>query len=146
MLAEGGLKEVITFLGWFIDTCHLTIALPPGKSSAWSNKIRDMMSNREAVKHKDIQLLNGKLNHVYFIIPDAKHFINNLRRMEYLARFKKKDKLSSSTMCDLVFWLSFLEPAEKGIFINRVVFRKPTIPFATSCVNVTSGSSFVLRD
>ena len=100
MLAEGGLKESITFMGWFINTRRLTIALPSEKSSAWSNKIRDMMSNREAVKHKDIQLLNGKLNHVYFIIPDAKHFINNLRRMEYLARFKKKVKLSSSMMRD----------------------------------------------
>ena len=91
MLAEGGLKEVITFLGWFIDTRHLTIALPPGKSSAWSNKIRDMMKNRKAVKHKDLQSLNGKLHHVCFITPDAIHFMNNLRS-EYLSRFKNKTK------------------------------------------------------
>ena len=127
MLAEGGLREVITFLGWFINTRSLTIALPPEKSSAWSNEIRAMMKHRKAVKHKDLQSLNGKLNHVCFIIPDAKHFMNNLRRMEYLARFKKKVKLSSPTMRDLTLWLAFLDSAEKGISINRVVFRKPTI-------------------
>jgi hypothetical protein len=50
-----------------------------------------------------------------------------LRKMEYLARFKKKVKLSSSTMGDLQLWLSFIESAQRGISINRVVFRKPTI-------------------
>ena len=53
--------------------------------------------------------------------------MNNLRRMEYLAKFKKKIKLSRSAMDDLELWLSFLESAAKGISINRVVFRKPTI-------------------
>jgi hypothetical protein len=75
MLAEGGLRETIMFLGLFIKTRRLTIALPPEKSSAWSNEIRDMMSKRKAVKHKDLQSLNGKLNHVCFITPDAKHFM-----------------------------------------------------------------------
>jgi hypothetical protein len=47
--------------------------------------------------------------------------------MVYLARFKKKVKLSSSTTSNLILWLSFLEFAENGISINWVVFRKPTI-------------------
>ena len=53
--------------------------------------------------------------------------MKNLRRMEYLARFKTKVKLSRGAMDNLELWLSFLESAEKGISINRVVFRKPTI-------------------
>ena len=53
--------------------------------------------------------------------------MKNLQRMEYLAKFKKKIKLSRSAMVDLELWLSFLESAAKGISINRVVFRKPTI-------------------
>ena len=127
MLAEGGLKETVTFLGWFINTRRLTIALPREKSAAWSSDIRDMMKRRKQVKHKQLQSLNGKLNHMCFIIPDARHFMNNLRKMEYLARFKPKIKLSHGAMEDLRLWLSFIESAEEGISINRVVFRKPTI-------------------
>ena len=127
MLAEGGLQETITFLGWFINTRLLTIALQAEKTVAWSNEIRDIMARRKAVKHKDLQRLNGKLNHVCFIIPDAKHFMNNLRRMEHLAKHKKKVKLTHGTMKDLELWLSFIESAAAGISINRIVFRKPTI-------------------
>jgi hypothetical protein len=85
------------------------------------------MKKRKGVKRKELQRLIGKLNHVCFIIPDAKHFMNNLRRMECLAKFKGKVKLSHGTMKDLELWLSFIESAAAGISINRVVFRKPTI-------------------
>jgi hypothetical protein len=57
MLAEGGLQKTITFLGWFINTRLLTISLQAEKTVAWSNKIRDIMAKRKAVKHKDIQRL-----------------------------------------------------------------------------------------
>ena len=60
--------------------------------------------------------------------------MNNLRRMEYPAKYKKKVKLSRSTMEDLKLWLSFLDSAEEGISINRVIFRKPTITtFSDAC-------------
>ena len=85
------------------------------------------MKRRRRVDYKELRSLIGKLNHVCFIIPDAKHFMNNLRRMEYLARFKKKVKLSRGAMDNLELWLSFLKSAAKGISINRVIFRKSTI-------------------
>ena len=122
MLAEGGLKETIAFLGWFINTLSFTIVFQTEKAMAWTVKSQDIMKMRKGVKNKELHSLIGKLDHVCCIVPDATHFINNLHRTEYLEKLKKKLKLSRSAMNDLNFWLSFLESAEKGISINRVVF------------------------
>ena len=127
MIAEGGLKELITFLGWYINTRLFTIALTHEKATAWAAEIKNMQKNRKKVVAKDLQTLIGKLNHVCFVIPDARHFMNNLRKMEKLARFRKKVKLSRGAMDDLDLWLEFLASAAAGISINRVIFRKPTI-------------------
>ena len=53
--------------------------------------------------------------------------MNNLRKTECLAKFKPRAKLSRGTQDNLRLWISFLESAERGISINRVVFRKPTL-------------------
>ena len=50
-----------------------------------------------------------------FVTPDARHYMNNLRKMEKLARFRKKVKLSKGAMDDLDLWLDFLKSAEGGI-------------------------------
>ena len=94
MIAKGGLKEIITFLGWCINTCLSTTALPHKKATAWAAKIKTMQKNRRRVKAKDLQTLIGKLNYVCFVIPDVRYFMNNLHKMEKLARFKEKVRLS----------------------------------------------------
>ena len=127
MLAEGGLSEIITFLGWKVNTRLLTVALPSPKAAAWRAEIDQVLLESRAVKFARLQSLIGKLGHVCFIIPDARHFMNNLRRMEHLARFKKRVKLSRSAKEDLKLWLRFLDSAERGISINRIVFRKPNV-------------------
>jgi hypothetical protein len=86
----------------------------------------------EAIEKKTLTLeelssLIGKLNHVCYIIPDARHFMNNLRQMERLARRIGKVKLTRRTLDDLILWLEFLTSAEKGISINRIIFRKPSL-------------------
>jgi len=126
LLAEGGLKEIITFLGWLIDTRSFTIALPIDKWVAWSNSIREMKAKKTVI-YEDLSTLIGKLNHVCYIIPDARHFMNNLRKMESIARRRPKVKLTRGTIDDLNLWLEFLISAKDGISINRVIFRKPNI-------------------
>jgi len=126
LLAEGGLKEIIIFLGWLIDTRSFQIALPIEKWVAWSNSIREMKA-KKFVTYEDLASLIGKLNHVCYIIPDARHFMNNLRKMESIARRRPKVKLTRGTIDDLDLWLDFLASAKDGISINRVVFRKPTL-------------------
>ena len=126
MIAEGGLKEIITFLGWKVNTRLFNISLTPEKATAWSNEVKALIDKR-TVTAKELSQLIGKLNHVCFIIPDARHFMNNLRKMEKLATYKHKVKLSRRCLDDLDLWLDFLSSAAEGISINRVIFRKPTL-------------------
>ena len=75
MLAEGGLKEVIIFLGWLIDMRKFIIALPIDKWKAWTNSIRQLQQRR-TVSYQDLATLIGQLNHICFIIPDGRHFMS----------------------------------------------------------------------
>ena len=126
MLAEGGLSEVITFLGWLIDTRRFIVAIPIDKWKAWTAQIK-LFQQQKRVKYDDISQLIGRLNHVCFIIPDARHFMANLRKMESIARNKGWVNLSRRALDDLELWLEFLDSAKNGISINRIVFRKPTL-------------------
>ena len=123
MIAEGGLSEIIIFLGWLIDTRHFTIAIPIEKYVAWSTSVTQTLGAK-SVTYQTLSSLIGKLNHVCYIIPDARHFMNNLRQMESIARRKGKVKLSRRTLDDLILWLDFLKSAKAGISINRVIFKK----------------------
>ena len=113
------------------------------KWKAWSADIQELLKTRTA-KLKSLSSLIGKLNHVCFIIPDARHFMNNLRRMETIAKSNdaQRVKLSQTTLADLDLWLEFLTSARDGISMNRVVFRKPTqITFSDSSEIGISGFS-----
>ena len=41
-----------------------------------------MQKYRKRIKANDTETLIGKLNHVCFVAPDARHLMNNLRKME----------------------------------------------------------------
>ena len=143
MLAEGGLAEIMIYLGWEINTRALTIAIPFDKWKAWSADIQELLKIR-TVKLKSLSSLIGKLNHVCFIIPNARHFMNNLHRMETIAKSNdaQRVKLSQTTLADLDLWLEFLTSARDGISMNRIVFRKPTqITFSDSSEIGISGFS-----
>ena len=77
LLAEGGLEEEMIFLGWFINTRAFLIALPDYKMQAWTQGIQDILK-MDKVKYDDMATLNGRLNHVAFIIPTGRHFLNRL--------------------------------------------------------------------
>ena len=93
MIAEGRLEKIITFIGWLINTRRFIIALPPDKWIAWSADIRPL-NDKRTVTYKESSTLISKLNHICFIIPDARYFMNNLQKMEALAQRKKKVKFS----------------------------------------------------
>ena len=126
MSAEGTLREIITFLGWTIDTRALTIQLPEDKHNHWRLQIISFLSRRSIGKDA-LSTLVGRLNHVCYIIPDARHFMNHLRAMEKIAEATKRPvALSHDAKEDLNLWLEFLASAAAGISLNRIVFRKPT--------------------
>jgi hypothetical protein len=131
--AEGALAELITVLGWYLDTRRFTIALPDDKEKAWAQSIIDILGRSEA-SFKELETLVGRLDHVCYIIPAARHFMNRLRRVKYAADKRCKASLSSEVKKDLFLWIKFLRRAKMGISINNVVFRTPT------CIPLTDAS------
>ena len=96
------------------------------KYLALKNQIKSILSNK-SVSHTEIKSLIGKLNHVCFVIPDARHFMNNLRKLELRANKIKKVKLTRRSKEDLNLSLEFLGSANKGISINKIIFRNPNL-------------------
>jgi hypothetical protein len=78
LIAESPLQEVNTTLGWILDTRRLLISLTMTKSSRWSASIYFMVITGEC-RFDDLESLVGRLNHVCFIIPQARHFMSRLR-------------------------------------------------------------------
>jgi hypothetical protein len=79
----------------------------------------------------ELEQLIGRLNHVCYIIPFARHFMSRLRR-NLLPPWRKHTKsFSAQQQADLVLWLAFLNCAHQGISINLMTYRKPGRPRRT---------------
>lgn len=125
LLAEGGQKESIIFLGWFINTRAFTIGLPADKTTAWIKSITDTIQSPKS-DYEHLGTLVGRLEHVCNIIPAARHFMNRLRRIKDKAFKYNTAKITKESKKDLLLWIKLLRRAEKGISINNVIFRQPT--------------------
>ena len=131
--AEARLSEMITFLGWRIDSRRLTMSLPDEKLKIWTESIDDLLQKMKT-DFETIQTLVGRLNHVGYIIPNARHFLNNIRRLEYIADKFGTAKIQEATKKDLELWKHFLKQANRGFSLNSIVFRIPTsLCFSDAC-------------
>jgi hypothetical protein len=128
------MAELIIFLGWLLNTRAFMIALPKEKAKAWSESIRRLIDKICPIHYQELATLVGRINHVAYIIPQARHFINRIRKDEQLAKKHRTTKISKETKKDLTLWLKFINYASTGISINNIVFRKPTsISLSDAC-------------
>ncbi len=109
LLAEGRLEEVKTFLGWTLDTRRLLLSLPKDKYKEWSADIVQMISGKSSSGDK-IRKLVGRLNHVGFVIPAARHFLGRIRNFEETSYPTTKTirRIPRDVLDDLRLWLDFL--------------------------------------
>jgi hypothetical protein len=128
LIAESLLEEVKNTLGWLLDTRRLLISLPMDKFSSWSASIHFMVIV-EACSYDDLDTLVGRLNHVCFIIPVARHFMSRLRWLLTGASAGRRIRIRPQVLADLRLWLSFLRLAFTGISLNLISFRAPTHVF-----------------
>ncbi len=77
LIAEAGLTEIKTFLGWLIDFCRMTIALPDNKFHAYSIAISGMLK-RGCTSNRELETNIGWV-HLGQIIPTVHHFLSRLR-------------------------------------------------------------------
>ena len=126
LIAEGGLTELMIFLGWQINSRTLEISLPEEKAKAWTKAIQNLIGTSKRHKYKELATLVGRINHVAYIIPQARHFINRIRKTEQKALKHRSAKFNNEATKDLHLWIELINYAKQGISINTIVFRRPT--------------------
>lgn len=123
--AEGGLAEEMVLLGWHVDTRRLLVSLPVDKHAAWCRSI-SVILNRGETDQGELSSLVGRLNHVAYIIPSARHFMSRLRELELRSKNRRTVQLPDDVASDLRLWLRFLDRAAGGISMNLLSPRAPS--------------------
>jgi len=139
--AEGAIEERKLLLGWLFDTRRLLISLPDDKLQAWSTDIKHLLGTKQAT-HPQLDKLVGRLNHVGYIIPTARHFLSRIRKLKTKAKFKRQVSIPSLVLADFELWLTFLSSANKGISMNLLTYRQPSHLFRSdACEHGLGGYS-----
>jgi hypothetical protein len=127
--AEGTPAEVQIVLGWELDTRRLICSLPEDKYIAWCQEISDVLSSEsKSVSKVLLESIIGRLTHASWVVPLSRHFLSKLRFKLNLFRFRNQTlRLSKEELEDLSLWLRFLSMARKGISMNGLTIRNPTI-------------------
>ena len=122
-MAEAGLTERKTVLGWEVDTRSLTIALPQPKLTAWYDNIT-LILLRNKTTHSELESLIGRLNHIANVISHMRHFFNRLYLLlSTLKHTSHPRPLTSELQQDLKLHQQFLLAANKGINMNTLTYR-----------------------
>jgi hypothetical protein len=66
LLGEGGMAELIIFLGWLLHTRAFMIALPKEKAKAWSDSIKGIIDKTNPIHYQELATLVGRINHVAY--------------------------------------------------------------------------------
>jgi hypothetical protein len=75
-----------------------------------------------------LESIIGRLTHASWVVPLSRHFLSKLRFKLNLFRFCNQTlRLSKEEVEDLSLWLKFLSMARKGISMNGLTIRNPTI-------------------
>jgi hypothetical protein len=126
LVAELGMSEQKTILGWLYDSRRLLISLPREKYIAWSNQIKDLLK-RQRSNHNELKTLVGRLDHAAGVLPLACHFMERIR----FATKSTSDRpcmpysLNKTVQADLKLMLAVLDKAYEGISMNLLTYRLP---------------------
>eukprot|EP00957_Ditylum_brightwellii_P068076 5167734-Ditylum_brightwellii.AAC.1 len=97
-----------------------TIALPHDKVTKWL-KILDVIIQNKHALYKDMESMISPLNHVGYIIPNARHFLGKIHTSLTLL-WKYHCPFSTQVIADLTLWKGFICHITEGISLNNVVF------------------------
>ena len=101
---EGTPSERKTVLGWLIDTRAFRVFLSPEKAILWTKQIDNVILSKQRISSKTLESLFGRLNHVGFILPHARYFINRLRYL--LSKYQSfgPQHVNERVEKDLLLW------------------------------------------
>ena len=100
LIAEGSPTEVITMLGFQLDTRRLTIALPDHKFTAWTASIIEL-TDRGTATHDELDTLIGRLTHLSAIVQPILHFLSRIRQLRDRSKNRRSISIPAAVFEDL---------------------------------------------
>jgi hypothetical protein len=141
LLAEAGLEEIKTILGWVFDFRRMIVSLPDNKFIAWSREIENLLEKMETTA-KELEENIGRMVHLSMILPFVHHFMSRLRDLQARAKNRRSIKITAECEKDLNLMLFFLKEASKGVDLNQIAFRMPGFVYRSdSCPKGLGGYS-----
>jgi hypothetical protein len=141
LIAEAGLTEIKTFLGWLLDFRWMTISLPDSKFHAYSIAISGMLKQGWTSKG-ELETNIGRWVHLGQIVPTVHHFLSRLRFLKQRAENRLQITINKQCKEDLLFLLFVLGKCHQGINLNLIAFRQPTHVYRSdSCLDGLGGYS-----
>ena len=129
---EGTPAERKIVLGWLLDSRELRIHLPMDKGICWMNDIDCILKENTRVKSKKMEQMIGRLNHVGYIIPQARYFLNRIRRLQNRCEKYGPQKPNMLEKKDLKLWKKFIhQAAQTGISMNLIAFTEADVKICT---------------
>jgi len=123
---EGIPSEQKIMLGWVLCTRNSKIYLPKDKELAWTLDIKEILKNGSTIT-KQMESIIGRFNHVGYIMPTARYFLNRLRHL--LTRCEKygRQHLKQWEIDDFKLWEKILQHAlNNGVSFNNITCTKHT--------------------
>jgi hypothetical protein len=143
LLAEAGMQETKTMLGWFLNFRTLVISLPDNKAIAWSNEIKEMLEEGKT-KAKRLERNIGRFVNVGMILPYVHHFLARMRSL--LKKAKKRNSavpIPLPVQEDLKLMSRIIKRAHQGVDMNNlahsfpnVVLKNDSCPFGLGGFNI----------
>ena len=122
---DGTPSEKKIILGWLLDTRAFRIFLPADKAVFWNSEIDRMLANAYKIKSKEMESTVGRLNHVGYIMPHGRYFLNRLRKLQRRCEKYGPQKPSIPERKDLLLWKEMITNASQtGISLNQISFVK----------------------
>jgi hypothetical protein len=128
-MAEGTPTEILTILGWQIDTRHLIIQLQVEKADLWDANLVALIQDGDKgnpIQLKRLGSIQERSIHFARIIPGAMHFLS---RMYSAIKRARRYQQTNSKLTDLIlhsyplqtppgFRISPLSPPEVVTFVD----------------------------
>ena len=137
---DGTPSERKTILGWSVCTRSFRVFLPDDKARFWIREISDMLDCNKRIPTKSLERLIGKLNHLGFILPHARYFLNRIRYMFLNSQKHGPQHIGERVRNDLLLWRNYIQHASHiGVSINLIIFGKWTTRLCTDASEIGLG-------
>ena len=153
LLAERGMDETKTILGWIVDTRSLTLYYPSVNSKLLVLEIDSMLElfkTKKPIDRTKLERLIGKLNNIAFLVPEGCSFLNRLRFRHRVSIRQGQTKVFDNMKgADLLLWRKTSILIREGNVrrsFNSILKTVPNVICISNASEFALGGFFAIGD